>query len=651
MKFSTILKTSLLLMLLTSSSTHSFAQEKAKPSSRKPSQAKVTAQGNEWLEFSLRARARDLAASTADEAPKWDDRQAAVRVLSQAADLLWNDRPDRSRAWLTRAWELANDVTGENADEATRRYRSNSPQASARATVLAVAGRRDKQFADHLLEQLTDEKEQSRHDSRRGIFDDRTARAEQLLNMALATVESNPAVAASLAERSLADGISFQLQSLLLALRGRDEAAANRVLDAALIRLATGFGHPSEGQVIASYLFTPGRIFGAGSGNTMAMAVGTQTPVSQKTPAEADPARTRRFLSIMQQVLLSMPAPSSTANPSQSAQEFVTLAGSLASGFKLYAPELWMPVEQRMAQVIPDLAPARADNRLPSTVREKLQSGRAAGADEKELHKLYVDGLEEAAGEETDAIARKLAYVQAALATTPEELERGREIAAKIDEAELHEQVVSFLVYRAALLALEKGLFDEAIDMAAEVKPVQHAIVLITVAQRMGADRSIKNEMQSVNRKLRALNLLSDAEKLLKRDDLPGEALRVRLGLVAAFAPIDSMRALEAFNGVVAAINKLDSFDPADNSAPRLAGLDGFSAQSLLPVIRSGYGFKDAVRPLALADFESSVIVAAKLNVPAVRGVCMMEIAQAILGSKMDKPPMPSPTPSVKPRS
>ena len=651
MRFINTLRISLLLVLLTSSGAHILAQEKAKPSSRKTSETKADAQGKEWLEAALRARARDLASSTADEALKWDDRQAAVRVLSQAADLLWNDNPDRSRAWLARAWELANDVTSENANEATRRYRSNSPQASARAMVLAVAGRRDKRFADRLLEQLTDEKEQSRHDSHRGIFDDRTARAEQLLNMALAIVESNPAVAASLAERSLADGISFQLQGLLLALRQRDEAAANRVLDAALNRLATGFGHPSEGQVIASYLFTPGRIFGAGSGNTTAMAVGTQTPVPQKPPAEADPARTRRFLSIMQQVLLSMPAPSATANPSQTAQEFVTLAGSLASGFKLYTPELWMPVEQRLAQVIPDLAPVKADNRMPSTVRERLMSGRAAGADEKELNKLYVDGLEEAAEKETDPIARKLAYVQAALATTPEELERGRRIAARIDEDELRGQVVSFLVYRAALLALEKGRLDEAISMAAEVKPVQHAVVLITAAQRMSAERVGKDQTPSVNRKLRALNLLSEAEKLLKRDDLPGEALRVRLGLVAAFAPIDSVRALEAFTAVVAAINKTDSFDPADNSAPRLSGLDGFSAQSSLPVIRSGYGFKDAVGPLAHADFEGSVMVATKLSAPAVRGVCLLEIAQAILGSKTDELPTPSPAPSVKRRS
>ena len=640
----------LLLALLATSGAHSFAQEKSRPRGKKAGETKEDVQsgGLRESQLQLRLRARDLAASTAEEALKWDDKQAAVRVLAQAADLLWADAPDRSRAWLTQAWEMTGVVTEEAADNATRRYRNNSPQSGARASVLAVAQKRDRPFADRLLEQLADDKEISRHESRRGIFDDRSARSEQLLNMALAAVERDPGMAAGLAERSLVDGVSFQLQSFLIVLRSHDINAANRVFDAALDRLATGFAHPSEGQVIASYMFTPGRVFGAGSDNTTALAVGTQAPVSEKTPAESDPARARRFLSIMQKILLSMPAPSTTANPSQSAQEFVTLAGSLANGFKLYAPELWQPIEQRVAQVMPDLAPASADHRTPSPVREKLKA--AAGADEKEINRLYVEGLEEAAERETDPIARKLAYVRAALATTPDTLERGRGLASKIDEAELREQVVSFLVYRAALMSLERGRLDEAVKLAAEARPVERAIVLITAAQRMTAERPDENAEQAIGLRFRALDLLSEAEKLLRRDDLPSAALRVRLGLVAALAPFDAPRALEALSGVVAAVNKTDSFDPADSNAPRIANLDDSSAQSLVPRIRSGFGFKDALTLLARADFEGTAMTAAKLTAPAVRGACMLEIARSILSTQPDQQPAIGVATPIKPR-
>lgn len=647
MRLTGALAVSLLLVSVAAPGRMAFAQNKPRPHDGEAGKIKADTLSAESPESSLRARARTLVASTAAEASKWEDRGAAVKVLSQAADLLWDDDPERSRAWLTLAWELTKEIAHEGEASATRRFRSNSPQASARANVLAVAGRRDRQFANRLLEELTDEKEQSQYDSQRGIFDDRTARSAQLLNMALANVEKDPSLAASLGEQSLIDGISFQLQSLLLNLRGRDPAAANRLLDAALNRLATGFANASEGQIIGSYFFTPGRVFNA-SGNKTTLAVGTQTPTPPKTPAETDPARTRRFLSIMQQVLLSMPAPVTTPNPAQSAQEFITLANSLGGGFKRYAPELWLPIEQRMVQVMPDFAPASPERGLPSNVRDKLLSGHAAGADERELNRLYVDGLEEAAEKESDPVARKLAYVQAALATDAEDLERGRKIAGKIDESELRSRVISFLLYRAALLALEKGRLDEAVSVASEAMPAQRALVLITVAQRINAVAPEKDEVQAVNRRLRARSLLSEAETLLRRNDIPAEALRVRLGLVAALAPLDAAHALEVFENVVMAINKTDAFDPTDLSAPRLAGLDGFSAQSLVPQIRGGYGFKDAVTPLARFDFESCVLVAAKLSEPAVRGVCMLEIARSVLDSKNDKEPLKRLTPSGK---
>lgn len=47
---------------------------------------------------------------TAADAPLWDDKKSAVEVLAFAADLLWKDSPARSAKWLTRAWELIDQV-------------------------------------------------------------------------------------------------------------------------------------------------------------------------------------------------------------------------------------------------------------------------------------------------------------------------------------------------------------------------------------------------------------------------------------------------------------------------------------------------------------------------------------------------------------
>jgi hypothetical protein len=55
-----------------------------------------------------------------------------------------------------------------------------------------------------------------------------------------------------------------------------------------------------------------------------------------------------------------------------------------------------------------------------------------------------------------------------------------------------------------------------------------------------------------------------------------------------------------------------------------------------LPRVRAGYGLKDALGPLARADFEGAVAAAGKLNPPAVRGTSMLEIARAVLASNTE---------------
>jgi hypothetical protein len=162
---------------------------------------------------------------------------------------------------------------------------------------------------------------------------------------------------------------------------------------------------------------------------------------------------------------------------------------------------------------------------------------------------------------------------------------------------------------------------------------VQRAIILITASQRLTSEYADAEEAQIAERKFRALDYLSQAEKLLKRDDLPSNSLHVRLGYIAALAPLDSPRALEAFGDIVVAINKTDSFDIPATSAPRIVGLDGSDMQLSLPRIRSGYGLKDAVRLLAHADLEGVVSVAGKLSEPSVRGTCLFQIAQSVLST------------------
>lgn len=577
----------------------------------------------------VRERARYLAAATADEARKWDDRPAAVSILSGAADLLWNDDPERAGAWLTRAWELADGMTGDEGRKVSSEYRCASSRSRARALILATARRHDKALADLFLQQLADGRGESDKERQRGIFDDRTARSEQLLNLALSIVGEDPDGAANMAERSLADGISFQLQRLLLELRARDSAAADRVFDSALARLAHGFQEASEAQVLASYLFTPGRVFSVGADHTISLAVSARDLGPGRTPAEGDPVRARRFLAVMQRVVMSLPAPAAAEDPTLRAQELFTLAVSLRGGFERYAPDLWLPVEHRLVHISPDLRGGRSAGPLAQSVKERLQSRDPSAGDE--VSGVYVDALEERADKEADPVERKFAYARAALATSPEDLSRGVKIAAKISDGEFRKQVTSFLVYRAALRSLEKGRLEQAVELASGAGPLQRTIVLITAAQRMGAERAVGGDDQvATQRRQRALELLSEADVLLQGEGRPADLLRARIGLVAALAHFDVRGALGRLKSVVDDINKADSFDIA-RAEPPSVGLSDFTAQPSVPAIRDGYGLKDVFAPLARENFDESVYVASKLSAPPTRGVCMLEIARSIL--------------------
>lgn len=391
-----------------------------------------------------RSKAIYLVEQTASEAVLWDDREAAVSALSQAGDLLWDENL-KARVWLTKAWDLIEKIDEQENSEELRQIWRGSQRSRLRTIVLNVALKRDSKLADRFLQKL----EQSQVDDKaeRGAFDDRTARSEQLLRLAMSAIETNPPLALNLAERSLGDGISFNLQTVLLRLRQKDVGLANRLFDSALARLVSGPTAFSDHQVLASYLFQPGQVVARlPDGNVTVAVVQTQLPA--QSPAELDPTRARSFLIVVHRRLLSEPLP--LKEQSQAAAEFILLANSLAQPFQMYAADLWVGIQARRTQfaAAAPTAWAKPNAEVTETVREAARNG--APADEGS--RLRVDALEKVAEKEFNPLARKLRFAEAALATAPKDFERGKGLANRIEnDDKLHQQIVAFLYYRAAL--------------------------------------------------------------------------------------------------------------------------------------------------------------------------------------------------------
>src|SRR5439155_10830259 len=136
-----------------------------------------------------RAQAISMIKQSAAEAPLWNNKKAAVQVLASAADLLWDENPGQGEKWLNKAWELVDQVSDVLKDERLKEYSTWSDRSDLRTEILRVARKHDPKLSDKFLKQLSQKQPEEKKE--RGAFDARTARSEQLLILALQSVEND----------------------------------------------------------------------------------------------------------------------------------------------------------------------------------------------------------------------------------------------------------------------------------------------------------------------------------------------------------------------------------------------------------------------------------------------------------------------------
>ena len=577
-----------------------------------------------------RAEAIRLVQNTAAEAPSWDDKKTAVRVLADSADLLWNETPDQGTKWLANAWELIDQVPSSPKNEKLRAFFTHSDQTSLRTTILSVARRHDSQLAEKFLRQLSQNEPTEKKE--RGAFDDRTARSEQLLNLAQQAVDSNPDLACTLAERSLADGLSYGLQNVLTSLRTKNVELANRLFDLALARFSSAPSDPSEAEVLAGYLFQSGFTF---STNSTGQTILVVNPAQQNLPAVAssEPQRTKYFLIAVYEVLLSRPIVLDSAESTLRAQKILALGSRTAGRYNTFAPEMVPPVQgflaqlRRLLSVSEEASPSTEANRSAPTGKT------TKGLTDEEIYEKHVSELEDRADNQSDPIAKKLAYAEAAASTTPKDYQRAKRIAEKIDDSDLRADVVSFVLYRAALFLVDKAETERALEIASQVSNVsRRAVVKLAIAQRLLSSKPERlDQEQLALTQQRAFDLLNDIERDVKNEEPSANLVKILLGRTAVLTALDKYQALASLEQAVQVINKLDRFDLRDGAAPNL-GMAGFTASgATVAGPRRGFDFNSAIDRLIMPDFELLSAVAEKLTAKELRGVARLEVAKLYL--------------------
>ncbi len=604
------------LAILLLSSLSAFPQKTAP----KPTPKVLTEKEQKILLQKLQAIS--MVTKTAGEATFWEDKRAAVEAMADAADLLWDENSNQSAKWLTRAWNMIDQVSETKKDEKMREFFNRSDKSGLQATVLRVAYKHDAELAEKFLKQLTEQEPDEKKD--KGAFDDKTAKSEQLLGLALQALETSPGLAFSLAERSLADGISFSLQTVLTSLRQKDVNLANRLFDAALARLST----PDEAQVLWGYLFKSGFTFATNSSGGMILAV---NPNQQDLPAVAqtDPQRARNFLGATYQIFFSRPVLVDTTENKRRAGNIWILGNQLTEQYDKYATELAAATKAFLLQLRNQANPNRQNE--TSSKPESRLSKLPKDATKEETYEALIADLEEKADKETDPIAKKLAYIRAALSTKPEDYKRGKSIAGKIEDENLQEDVVSFVLYRAVLHFVKKKELETAEELVPQIKEsLRRSVAKIAVAQALLQPKTDKKIEQSqiVFEKQRAFSLLNDVQRDLRNEDASLNLVKTLLGATAVSSKFDKAQGLSTLEQSVQMINKLDKFNLKDASAPKL-GIDLYSISSAtVAAPRIGFGFGSAVEPLIETDFEQVAAIVERLAVKEVRGVGRIEAAR-----------------------
>lgn len=577
-----------------------------------------------------RAQAVSMVEQTAAEAPLWDDKRSAVQVLADAADLLWDKAPAQGAKWLTKAWELIDQVSDAPKDKHMKEFSARSEQNDLRTAVLSIARKHEPELAEKFLKQLSETAPSEKKE--RGAFDDRTARSEQLLQMARQTADSSPELAFTLAERSLADGISYSLQTVLTSLRKKNVALANQLFDLALVRFSSAEPDPSEAEVLAGYLFQPGLTF---SSNNAGNVIMTMNPMQRNDPvvAETEPQRARAFLVAAYQSFFARPIPTETQEGKLRGQRIWVFGTRNLGRYNTLAPEFVGPTRDFLMRLQIQIYPeGRGD---------PFSGGRQSGNDmttkprtEKEIYEARISDMEERADKEVDQNKKTLAYVNAALAVNATDYQRAKRIAEKIADEALRSDVIAYVVYRAALSLVRQKETDKAVELAAQLNDVpRRAVVKIAIAQSLLTsktdDRRDSAEL-TVNQQ-QAFDLLSAVERDISKEAPSINAAKILLGWATLLATLDKDQALLALEQTVEVINKLETYRLRDASPPQLGLSVSPRSESLADMPRLGFNFRNAIEPLIRVDFENLADLSGRFKAKEVRGVGRLEVAKLYL--------------------
>jgi hypothetical protein len=510
------------------------AQQPVQKVAKSTKKAAVLSKEAEELRLSAVSQLHSLA-QTANEIDNIPER---VRVMAEIGDAFWPIDPEYARTMLVRSFKEIDKLAGGSENDPERLA---SQKRALRRVVLSRIAKHEPPLANQLLkdsanEPLTaDEKAMQQQ----GIA---TPNADALLSIAENLVATDPKRAALTAGYSLQDGLSQRLRLFLMRLLSKDSAAADALVRSAISQASAQ--HPArlfDVMILWDYAYQPSDFYF----NGILLIRGT-------APRQGTPQDIKRSIlafavtAIVENLQL---IPTNAESP-QDRNAVQMQLGALHSVIQQLLPSMQVDWPRGTA----DLQQA-----IVRVEQELKNIGQAAPTrppfPDPESSKSAIDDLLEKAAAASQGDARDDLYLAAAFRLfQTRAFERGKEIAAKIDNQERRAMILEPLNFRLIGDLIEKNRLQETLNVANELKTPELRIASLA---RVGRAVIESGDSQT------GLQTLDAAQSAASKADPSVEVAAATMRIAAAFAKNNPIRSAEAMNLAIQILNKAKQDDAA----------------------------------------------------------------------------------------
>ncbi len=619
----------IVIILLIVAVSVAFAQEKltkAPAPDKKGAESEISA---------LELRGIELIREAGRDASTLVDRRQAVRIQASAADSLWKHDENTARSFFAQAFENASTYYRDSRDENVDKIGGASfvPRSDLRLEVIRLASRHDGALAKTFTDQFVAEKKreaesktaQSNYDRKvagdPALFGTAAPATADLMMAANSLLNTDHKMAADLAMRAIAGGITQPVPNFLAELSARDRASADRVFQAALERVAAEPQVvPGQLLLLAAYPFGENRVWISDGNSTSSIGF------SRLPKFEVNERQITGFLRISAAVLNRASEIDITQNPDLARRFNSALfaARVLEPKVAKHDPALlenWRALLSKLQSA----AQQKTRDGIDNTLREMTAENQ--GPQERSADR--VKSMLDAAERTSDLVERDNRFGSAATAAMQGgDFARALEIADRISDMDYRQRVREWINSRAATKAIEEKRIDDALRFAGEVSATDERAYLYY---------QIANIALGSQDKARALQLAEDAANYVSKAENGLGKLRALIGLAGLYSKVDVARSFELLSEAAKVADRIGDYSPEQARLVRTLSNRNGSNNMVSSTTVEAFDLGKTFAIFAAIDFDRTLGLANAFESKALKHSTVIAVASTLFDRKPAK--------------